>query len=1649
MAANNYQKPEDTHTESEFEIETLNEKLIELLKTPVQWKLSETQRTQLSPKKLLCKNNHESSPEAHCCNSSPSLFHNKYDYTLLHHGSPANPKSFQHYLLPIGVFWDIENCKVPRGKSAAAVAQVIRDKFFNGYREAEFIVVCDVYKESKQVIQELNDAQVNLIHVAATYKNAADEKLKQSIRRFADIHGSLAAIILISSDINFAADLSDLRHRKKMHVILLHNENSSEALILCANEHYNFMELMESLPVRTPAKAPETYDLLVSNLPKDKGLTSIKRRLKQLSDNCGGRVIGINSNAAIIRFSLQESADRAQKRMNGELVFDTKITVKSLREKNNRKTKENSLIESTSETGVSGAAVSSPVPMYNSNSGIGGVRSLPSTPHYHSSSPVVGSFSGWNGVHCPPHPGMMPPAPMFMGRPYNSNGEIMYNRPYPEMSRVPSPVIWPSSTPHQFGRCWEELYKSDRPKNYGKWMQINSNRDGSSNGNHTPEGMRRIRGTHGSMNSSQDWNNIPRPNYCPMPMSINYSSGNFSQGNCTKRVSPSSMYLQGRDGNQRSTQNQYIPGRNTRTPSPYSNSSMQSNMPQPTCTSPYQSSVIDEDSEKFFNPINIRCPTNFNSNSNNSLGVPVELQVTNLDQNLDPKEMRRILYAIFMEHVMVHHISIFIQSDGNYAACVKLASISDAQYAISQLHRRKIGYKRILISYAHTGGPNPQLIKSQIVILLQEVPGHKLPLFKFREMYENRFMISVSVSELYKMKDVCIITDEPDGRMVSLNPDYRNTPSPCLENISQDGNLELPYCIIHTQKPWSEKGWAEQEMESLPNVIMSLKVLGARIRKLLTTHNGSLPLPTLPNCYEAEFNQSLDTNEKGVPLEHLISCLAFVEIKQGVGSVKYITWNKNKSDENPEETINKCISPPLVNQLALFSRELVDLLKTAPHCQIPFNRFIPAYHHHFGRQCRVADYGFTKLIDLLEALPQTIQVMGEGNKRMVTLSHRAQVRRFTSDLLRVLKAQASKQITLSDFPTVYTRVIAKPWNVVDYGVCEIGDILADVSENTVVVTDTDDGDKTIAIPKRDQTPQEIERTKQFANEAVELLRHAPQCTMLFNKFVPSYHHHFGHQCRVSDYGFSKLIELFEAIPHVITIEDGVDGGDRRISLTEPERFRVLGEQISKLISKTRNGLLLSNIAQSFLRQYGYMLRPEFYGCSSVEKLVEKLNNYVKVVNLPTGPTVMLIDKSQSQQLSLQCRRILMDQSQQRLTVSEFQRIYNQYYGNPCNIEDIKKLPDVVKISNINKEEYIELTPLQCFACNLYRVLIKHGGKLKLQQLESAYCTLIGSELKPSQYGFPSVIALLQALSCTVIIRESRNKKKTIFLNKKLGVVGISVPSTLGSPYRDRDSSNDSLGSESSRASLSQMARLHQWTSNNIQKTWSNKGSYWSNQPESSEESDKWPILKENGDNFLSSIIPRNSSTIMETMTSNMKPPESFSENEDDSEVWKSSVWATPPKYNQNNVDFETNINLPPLTLPTWGQADDDDSASSLLSPAKNLLSAAANPLNPITSPFFSSSHLVMAPHPSELPLPSLSLASKRSIFTIDQKKSEDKMQSTRLLGNSLEVHSPTHSESYNSTSEGEPSSDIIDSTPSKRFPGKRKLAAQFDHSINP
>ena len=76
---------------------------------------------------------------------------------------------------------------------------------------------------------------------------------------------------------------------------------------------------------------------------------------------------------------------------------------------------------------------------------------------------------------------------------------------------------------------------------------------------------------------------------------------------------------------------------------------------------------------------------------------------------------------------------------------------------------------------------------------------------------------------------------------------------------------------------------------------------------------------------------------------------------------------------------------------------------------------------------------------------------------------------------------------------------------------------------------------------------------------MELLRHAPGLAISFNKFIPAYHQHFGRQCRVSNFGMTKLIELFEAIPDTVEVCDM--GEERMVQLTRDKMIWVIGEQV--------------------------------------------------------------------------------------------------------------------------------------------------------------------------------------------------------------------------------------------------------------------------------------------------------------------------------------------------------------------------------------------------------------------------------------------------------------------------------------------------------
>lgn len=302
---------------------------------------------------------------------------------------------------------------------------------------------------------------------------------------------------------------------------------------------------------------------------------------------------------------------------------------------------------------------------------------------------------------------------------------------------------------------------------------------------------------------------------------------------------------------------------------------------------------------------------------------------------------------------------------------------------VTHLHRKKVGHKRILVSYLKDpSSAETSALKCQITGLLKDVPNNTLQVYKFRELFQSRFKTSISILDLYRMQDVCSIShDKNDERFISLHPDLVNAvPNNPLIDSSQHS---VPYCVYHFKQE-QDKGWAELEIEPLPNVMLSIAQVESLIYALLKVHKDDIPVASLMHCIESEIKVTLQTTENGVPLECLITCARGVQITNNSFGIKVVSWmeqetipcdaSETSSVNGPSSSNGRFTGKINTDPLAHISKEVIELVKMSPKAIMKFNRFIPAYHNHFGKQCRVADYGYTRLIDLFEALSNTIQV---------------------------------------------------------------------------------------------------------------------------------------------------------------------------------------------------------------------------------------------------------------------------------------------------------------------------------------------------------------------------------------------------------------------------------------------------------------------------------------------------------------------------------------------------------------------------------------------------------------------------------------------------------------------------------------------------
>ncbi|MGH0129640.1 UNVERIFIED_CONTAM: hypothetical protein FKN15_048345 [Acipenser sinensis] len=1194
------------------------------------------------------------------------------------YGSPDSENS-----PPVGVFWDIENCSVPSGRSAVAVVQRIREQFFQGHREAEFICVCDISKENKEVIQELNNCQVTVAHINATAKNAADDKLRQSLRRFADTHAAPATVVLVSSDVNFACELSDLRHRHGFQVILVHKNQASDALLQHAHRHVTFEELVSDLPPRVPGKTQPCHTLLyVYNLPTHRDGKTVSYRLRRLSDNCGGKVLSISSGSAVLRFSSQDTAERARKRMENEDVFGNKISI-SFTPRDKKRSQEE---EMTAKGPPSSSSSSQAVEKHRSPKHAGRTarlcQSIRDPVGEQTFSPRKGA-QAINGSAVKNNVQVKSLQEMCL---MESKPKLNYTLDKQSRNETPSPQSNGEAT------CITSI--ATKSVGTGESPYIGRRRDSS-----TPRSVTDSPVTKAEKTSSDFYVSTPSA-FSKLNLQRTMSPLILSQGSWSSRSRSGSPCLSNRSSPLTAP---------TQNPSP--------------------------------------CPEATQGPFTNG----VDIQVANLDYRMSRKDLQQILHDTFSKHGRVKSVELSPHTDYQLRATVQFGTLQEAIRAVSGLHRYKIGGKRIQVSLV-TGNNSRTLalLRSEIITILQDAPACCLPLFKFTEIYEKKFGHKLGVSDLNKLTDTVAVRDQGNSSESEFDPD----------------SYKIPF------------------------VFMSMKTFASQVHGLLQTHEGTVPLLSFPECYASEFNplKLVEEGEGGVPLEHLITCIPGINIVTAQNGIKVVKWihNKPPPPNAADPWIQRCKSPVGNPQLIQFSREVVDLMKNQPCCIIPISNFIPTYHHHFAKQCRVSDYGYSKLLELLEAVPHVLQILGMGSKRLLTLTHRAHVKRFTQDLLKLLKSQASKEVVIRDFMQAYHWCFSKDWDVTEYGVCELTDLLAEIPDTTVCVTQ-EDGDMVISIPKRERTQEEVERTKQFAKEVVDLIRHQPHFRMPFNKFIPSYHHHFGRQCKLTYYGFSKLMELFEAIPEVLLVLEC--GEEKILALTEVEKVKALAAQFVKLLrsqtdnrilmkvekvkalaaqfvkllrSQTDNRILMSDLLAEYGKTFGYGMRLQDFDVSSVPALLQKLCHVVKMVDSPAGREIQLINRKSLRSLTTQLLVLLMslENPSSHLCIDQLLTQYEAIHGtllNPCEYgfvslsELLKSLPYLVEVFVSEEDgvqkECVRLTRLYQFARSVRALLhTYHYQQIFLSEFLSAFSKYTGKGLQHRAYGFSRTDPELLCLS---------------------------------------------------------------------------------------------------------------------------------------------------------------------------------------------------------------------------------------------------------------------------------------------------------------
>lgn len=206
------------------------------------------------------------------------------------------------------VWWDIENCQVPKGCATHAIAQNITSALakMSYCGPVAIIAYGDTTRIPNNVQQALSSTGISLNHVPDGVKDASDKKILVDMLLWAIDNPAPANYLLISGDRDFSYALHQLR-MKRYNILLAKPQQASVPLTAAAKSVWLWTSLLAGgVPLKDGEETQPVKTSFVSNLDMSQSHVSKSMQTNQFADSLLGKPpLGIHKHSVMVNGKTQ------------------------------------------------------------------------------------------------------------------------------------------------------------------------------------------------------------------------------------------------------------------------------------------------------------------------------------------------------------------------------------------------------------------------------------------------------------------------------------------------------------------------------------------------------------------------------------------------------------------------------------------------------------------------------------------------------------------------------------------------------------------------------------------------------------------------------------------------------------------------------------------------------------------------------------------------------------------------------------------------------------------------------------------------------------------------------------------------------------------------------------------------------------------------------------------------------------------------------------------------------------------------------------------------------------------------------------------------------------------------------------------------